>query len=162
MNIDSLGLAKRVAEIIHKLKPGRNYVIAGDFKAHHNWWYGDQAVFNEEQIRNDRKYSDTIADWMTHEGMTMVNKAGLDTFFRTSPEGRPSKSIVDLTFHRGICNDLIQCWNIDMEGHRSDHLTTSTTWLIHKPGYFPSRLWTKRDWNGVHQHLQWVQFPPVH
>lgn len=88
--------------------------------------------------------------------MTLVNNSGTYTFFRGK-----SQSIIDLSFSRGICNQLIQCWNIDEDGHRSDHLPTSTLWHNQKPTYYPTRGCARANWKEIYGHLQQIQLPPA-
>lgn len=92
---------------------------------------------------------------MTHEGMELAKTPGLYTYFNAN-----AKSIIDLTFHRGLCSNMIQKWDIDPEGHGSDHLPTSTTWHIPKNQHTPSRMWRKADWKAIHNAFQNIQFPP--
>lgn len=86
-NIYLPGHAQHIADIIKTLQPSPNTYIAGDFNAHHGWWYGEFAVRFNNQIKNDKTHSNTIADWMTKEGMTLGNTEGVFIhFFKNYPD----------------------------------------------------------------------------
>lgn len=156
LNVYSPGRSLHIAKEIQQYRPLPNAYIAGDFNAHHTWWYSNQAIVGSNNIRNHSLNSNTIAQWMTREGMTLSNIPGTHTFFRGT-----SRTVIDLTFYRGICDNLKQSWNIDMEDHGSYHLPTSTVWNIKKPTFTPTQAWHKADWNAIHSMLKHPKIPTL-
>lgn len=86
------------------------------------------------QIRNDKTLAGTIVQWLSHQAITLASKIGTNTFFKGE-----SKCIINLCFHRGACSEMVQAWNIDLEGNSVDLLSTSTTWDIHQPHFTQHR-----------------------
>lgn len=152
-----------IAKILDQLKPGPNTYMAGNFNAHHEWWYAEDAVRNTNIIRNDKR-AKTITDWMVLQNMTLANTPTLPTYYpaHSKKDGTSCESaIIDLCFHRGILDKLITNWNVDEDQHGSDHVATSTTWHIKKPEETRTKEWKKANWNEIHNAFQDLSNAPL-
>lgn len=135
LNVYCPGRSLHIAKQIEHFKPRPKTYIAGDFNAHHTWWYADQSVRTTNNIRNHKTQPNIIVQWMSQEGMTLGNTPGIYIFHRNED----SRTIIDLTIYQGICTRLIQNWNVDKDGQGSDHLPSSTVWNIQKETFTPTK-----------------------
>ena len=77
------------------------FVICGDFNAHHNWWNSK----TQHAIR-----SENLVKWLKINKCNLINTPDLCTFYAYSGS---SSSVIDLTFANSKIENAITNWAID-------------------------------------------------
>ena len=130
----------KLRDIYHSL-PAHPTLITGDFNLHHPTWSRDDRALEQDQI------STTVADWLSENNFSLLNKRGEITHLARHAGERPS--VIDLSFAsaEAVALDTFKHWAVDSSfSFDSDHnaITFSLDHGLKEiPDFFPTKYNTK-------------------
>ena len=119
------------------------FVICGDFNAHHNWWNSK----TQQAIRLEN-----LVKWLKLNRCSLINTPDLCTYYNHSGS---SSSVIDLTFANSKIENAITNWSIDENTVTgSDHevirfelIASFKNLTSHATALFNKYNCNKADWN---------------
>ena len=90
-----------------KLQVKPRSIVVGDFNEHRPDW---------DPLQTKSKLADNLKEWFENQGLSLANRVGVSTFYRTN---MASPSIIDLTLTTATIERHIQEWQTITTG--SDH-----------------------------------------
>jgi len=117
-NFYSPGQAEPIAKLLPTIPVPKEYILMGDFNAHHVWWQGPLP-----QTARTSAASHDLAEWLESNNFQLYNVHGLPTHH---PRNRSTPSTIDLCLSCGDITTSILSLATD-HGTTSDHSSVTVT-----------------------------------